>query len=73
MIMVVIIANTDILMPIYPMYIRDNCTGLENVGGFGLSKMAKCVRWLHPQTVLESEESSLMLEHPDVSQFPVYI
>ncbi len=46
-----VIAITEIVTPIYPIIIRDCSMGGINTGGLGLKSNAKCVRWLHSQTV----------------------
>ena len=68
---VITMANTETVTPMTPIVDRESTTGSLNSGGLGLSKMAKCVRWLQSQTVLEMEERLVFLVHPLSDQRPM--
>ena len=50
--------------PTLPMTSNDNTTASVRLKGDALSKMAKCVRWLHSHTVTEVLERLSDLLHP---------
>ena len=68
---VIAMANTDTVTPMMPITDRESTTASLNSGGLGLSKMAKCVRWLQSQTVLEVEERLVFLVHPLSDHRPI--
>jgi len=68
---VTLIATTEMVTPIYPMTSKPSSSCSLNSGGLGLSKRAKCVRWLQSQTVLEVEERLVFLVHPLLDHRPI--
>ena len=50
------IATRETDTPKYPMTSRESVTGADALGGTALNSMAKCVRWSHSQTVIETLE-----------------
>ena len=68
--MVVAMAISETNTPIYPTICKVNaCWGVK-VGGRALSKMAKLVRWLHSQTVMEDVERPSLTPHPSSDHSP---
>ena len=62
--MVSAMATREMDTPTYPIICRDSTTGAVKLEGAALSKMAKCVRWLHSHTVTELLERLSFLWHP---------
>ena len=63
-VMVSITASIENDVPTKPMTLSEVSTSWFNLRGEALSKMAKCVRWLHSHTVTELLERPSFLRHP---------